>query len=82
MQEHNQELMTKAHLLDMEEKHQQAEAKDAMTASVALAGNYAQENYKEAVDAWHKSGYFAKDFGLVMDRGQRGTLPKAAHLAA
>ena len=67
MQEHNQELMTQAHLLDMEEKHQQAEAKDAMTASVALAGNYAQENYKEAVDAWHKSGNFAKDSGLVTE---------------
>ena len=63
-------------------KHQQAEAKDAMTASVALAGNYAQENYKEAVDAWHKSGNFAKDSGLVTEIVDKKHPPKVAHLAA
>jgi len=67
LQEQNQSLMTQAHLLDLQDKHQQAEAKEAMNASVSLAGLYAQQNYKDEMDKWYKSGNFAKDSGLVTE---------------
>jgi hypothetical protein len=67
MTEHNQELMTQAHLFDLEDKHQQAQAKEATNASVQLAGLYAQDNYKDAMNSWYKSGNFAKDSGLITE---------------
>jgi hypothetical protein len=67
MQEENQHLMTQAHLLDLEDKHQQAAAKEATNASVQLAGLYAQDNYKDAMHDWYKSGNFAKDSGLITE---------------
>ena len=67
LQEENQNLLVKAHLADLEDKHQQAQAKEAVNASVALAGLYAQENYKDTMDKWYQSGNFAKDSGLVTE---------------
>jgi hypothetical protein len=66
----------------MEDKHQQATAKEAMNASVSLAGIYAQENYKDEVDKWHKSGNFAKDSGLITEivdkeKGDKGAFSSA-----
>jgi hypothetical protein len=67
MQEENQHLMTQAHLTELEDKHQQEAAKEATNASVQLAGLYAQDNYKDAMEGWYKSGHFAKDSGLITE---------------
>jgi hypothetical protein len=65
--EENTNLMVKAHLQEMEEKRQANEAKAAQSADVATAGLYTQENYRDAMKDWYKSGNFAKDSGLVTE---------------
>ena len=63
----NSNLMAQAHLSDLQEKMKQADAKSTENSNVAMGGLYAQENYKDAVDAWHNSRNFAKDSGLVTE---------------
>ena len=65
--EENANLMTQAHLQDLQDKKQAADAKAAQSADVATVGLYAQDNYKDAMQDWYKSGHFAKDSGLVTE---------------
>jgi hypothetical protein len=59
--------MVKAHLQEMEDKRQANEVKAAQSADVATSGLYTQENYRDAMKDWYKSGSFAKDSGLVTE---------------
>jgi hypothetical protein len=61
----NSALLSEAHLQDLADKKKKADAESVMTADSGYAGLYAQENYKEKAEAWHKSPNFAKDSGLV-----------------
>jgi len=65
--EENTNLMTQAHLKEIEEKQQAADAKSAQNADVSTVGLYTQENYADAMKGWYKSGNFAKDSGLVTE---------------
>ncbi|MGA2160431.1 MAG: hypothetical protein ABSG90_14615, partial [Dehalococcoidia bacterium] len=65
--EENANLMTQAHLQDLQDKKQAADAKAAQSADVATVGLYAQENYADAMQDWYKSGHFAKDSGFVTE---------------
>jgi hypothetical protein len=65
--EENANLMVKAHLQEMEDKRQANEAKAAQSADVATAGLYTQENYRDAMKDWYKSGNWGKDSGLVTE---------------
>lgn len=67
MEATNSNLMAQAHLLDLQEKAKQENAKTTQNSDVAYGGLYAQQNYQEAVDAWHASPNFAKDSGLVTE---------------
>jgi hypothetical protein len=63
----NSDALAQAHLQDLQDKKQAADAKSAQSADVATVGLFSQENYKDAMKDWYKSGNFAKDSGLVTE---------------
>jgi len=68
--EENANLMVKAHLQEMQDKREAAEAKAAQNADVAQAGLYAQEEYRDAMKEWYKSGKAGidgKDSALITE---------------
>ena len=58
-------LLAQAHLQQLAEESKRKETQDVMTADSGYAGLYAQEEYHDKAKAWHQSGHYAKDSGIV-----------------
>jgi hypothetical protein len=67
MEAANSNLLAKAHLEDLQDKHKKAEDTAVEAANTATAGLYAQQDYNDKVKSWQNSSGYVKDLGLVTE---------------